>query len=58
MSPNIKHLILPLRTRDKLKHSPILIMHTEEHIDPEIWNDIHYFPHIYLPQSLHKSHDI
>ena len=38
MSPNIKHLILPLRTRDKLKHSPILIMHTEEHIDPEIWN--------------------
>ena len=59
MSPNIKHLILPLRTRDKLKHSPILIMHTEEHIDPEIWNDIHYFPHIYYMQgNLIKNEDL
>ena len=51
MSPNIKHLILPLRTRDKINHSPILIINKDEHMDPEIWNDIHYFPHIYYMQG-------
>ena len=48
---NIKHLILPLRTRDKLNHSPILIIHTDEHIDQEILNDIYYFPHVYYMQG-------
>jgi potassium large conductance calcium-activated channel subfamily M alpha protein 1 len=51
ISENIKHLILPLRTRDKLIHSPILIIHTEEHIAPEILDDIHYFPHVYYMQG-------
>ena len=51
ISDNIKHLILPLRTRDKLNHSPILIIHTEEHISPEVLDDIHYFPHVYYMQG-------
>ena len=51
ISENIKHLILPLRTRDKLNHSPILIIHTEEHISSEILNDIQYFPHVYYMQG-------
>ena len=51
MSPNIKNLILPLRTRDKMNHFPILIINKEEHIPQDIWNDIHYFPHIYYMQG-------
>ena len=51
MSPNIKNLILPLRTRDKLNHFPILIINKDEHIPEDIWNDIHYFPHIYYMQG-------
>ena len=51
MSQNIKHLILPLRTRDKLKYYPILIIDKEEHIPYEIWSEIHYFPDIYYMQG-------
>ena len=51
ISPNIKHLILPLRTRDKFNHSPILIINIDEHINEEILNDIHYFPHVYYMQG-------
>ena len=51
ISENIKHLILPLRTRDKFIQSPILIIHTEEHISFEVLNDIYYFPHVYYMQG-------
>ena len=51
ISENIKHLILPLRTRDKFIHSPILIIHTDEHISFEVLNDIYYFPHVYYMQG-------
>ena len=51
INPNIKHLILPLRTRGKAKHHPILIMDKNEHISSEIWKDIQYFPDIYYMQG-------
>ena len=51
INPNIKHLILPLRTRGKLKHHPILIMDKKEHLSKEIWKDIQYFPDIYYLQG-------
>ena len=51
INPNIKHLILPLRTRGKLKHHPILIMDKNEHLSTEIWKDIQYFPDIYYLQG-------
>ena len=51
INPNIKHLILPLRTRGKIKHHPILIMDKNDHISSEIWKDIQYFPDVYYLQG-------
>ena len=51
INPNIKHLILPLRTRGKAKHHPILIVDKNEHLSSEIWKDIQYFPDIYYMQA-------
>ena len=51
VNPNIKHLILPLRTRGKAKHHPILIVDKNEHLPSEIWKDIQYFPDIYYMQA-------
>ena len=51
VNPNIKHLILPLRARNKYKHFPILIIDKNEHISSEIWTEIQYFPDIYYMQG-------
>ena len=51
VNPNIKHLILPLRARNKYKHFPILIIDKNEHISSEIWKEIQYFPDIYYMQG-------
>ena len=51
INPNIKNLILPLRTRGKTIHHPILIMDKNEHISSEIWKDIQYFPDVYYMQG-------
>ena len=51
INPNIKHLIMPLRTRDKVKHYPILIIDKNEHMPNDIWKEIQYFPDIYYMQG-------
>ena len=51
INPNIKHLIFPLRARNKYKHFPILIIDKNEHISSEIWKEIQYFPDIYYMQG-------
>ena len=51
VNPNIKHLIMPLRARNKAKHFPILIIDKNEHISSEIWKEIQYFPDIYYMQG-------
>ena len=51
MNPNIKHLILPLRTKGRTKHFPILIIDKNEHISFEIWKEIQYYPDIYYMQG-------
>ena len=51
VNPNIKHLIMPLRARNKTRHFPILIIDKNEHISSEIWKDIQYFPDIYYMQG-------
>ena len=51
VNPNIKHLILPLRTKGKTKHFPILIIDKNEHIATDIWKEIQYYPDIYYMQG-------
>ena len=51
VNPNLKHLILPLRTRCKEKHNSILIMDKNEHLSSDIWKEIQYFPNIYYMQG-------
>ena len=51
INPNIKHLIMPLRARNKAGHFPILIIYKNEYISSEIWKDIQYFPDIYYMQG-------
>ena len=51
VNPNIKYLIMPLRSRNKVKHFPILIIDKNEHISSEIWKEIQYFPEIYYMQG-------
>ena len=51
VNPNIKHLILPLRTKGKTKHFPILIIDKNEHISGDIWKEIQYYPDIYYMQG-------
>jgi len=42
---------MPLRSRNKVKHFPILIIDKNEHISSEIWKEIQYFPEIYYMQG-------
>jgi len=61
IGPNLKNLIMPLRTRSnyKNKNLPILIIDKYEHIPSEIWKEIQYFPDIYYIQgNLIKSEDL
>ena len=51
VNPNIKYLIMPLRSRNKTKHYPILIIDKNEHISSKIWKEIQYFPDIYYMQG-------
>ena len=51
VNPNIKHLILPLRTKGRTKHFPILIIDKNEHISTDIWKEIQYYPDIYYMQG-------
>ena len=51
VNPNIKNLIIPLRSKDMKKHSPILIIDKNQHISSEIWKEIQYFPDIYYMQG-------
>ena len=50
VNPNIKYLIMPLRSRNT-KHYPILIIDKNEHISSKIWKEIQYFPDIYYMQG-------
>ena len=47
LNPNIKHMIMPLRTKSNIKIFPILIIDQNEHIPSQIWTEIQYFPDIY-----------
>ena len=47
LNPNIKHLIMPLRSKSIVKIFPILIIDQNEHIPSQIWTEIQYFPDIY-----------
>ncbi len=59
VNPNLKHLILPLRTRCKENHNAILIMDKNEHLPSEIWKEIQYFPNIfYIQGNPIKSDDL
>ena len=51
INPNLKYLILPLRTSGKMKHHPILIMDKNEHLSTELWKELQYFPDIYYMQG-------
>ena len=47
LNPNIKHMIMPLRSKSNVKIFPILIVDQNEHIPSQIWTEIQYFPDIY-----------
>ena len=47
LNPNIKHMIMPLRSKSSVKLFPILIIDQNEHIPSQIWTEIQYFPDIY-----------
>ena len=47
LNPNIKHMIMPLRSKSNVKIFPILIIDQNEHIPSQIWTEIQYFPDIY-----------
>ena len=47
LNPNIKHMIIPLRSKSNSKIFPILIIDQNEHIPSQIWTEIQYFPDIY-----------
>ena len=47
LNPNIKHMIIPLRSKSNVKIYPILIIDQNDHIPSKIWTEIQYFPDIY-----------